>query len=192
MAKTNRPAGARRNVNTTRNNRGMYVDGNTARRLQETPVRNPRPSRQATPARRKKQANPRKNTEVQKAERSRQLSRQAQRNREKAMSMSRGFVVFLAVVCVAVLYFCINFLQVRTEISASMKRAAALETELTQLREDNDAYYSQVVSNVDLNKIKKIAIGRLGMKYPSDDQVKTYQTSRSSYVRQYQDIPESK
>lgn len=170
----------------------MYVDGNTARRLQETPVRNPRPSRQATPARRKKQANPRKNTEVQKAERSRQLSRQAQRNREKAMSMSRGFVVFLAVVCVAVLYFCINFLQVRTEISASMKRAAALETELTQLREDNDAYYSQVVSNVDLNKIKKIAIGRLGMKYPSDDQVKTYQTSRSSYVRQYQDIPESK
>ncbi|MDO4336982.1 MAG: hypothetical protein Q4C91_02730 [Eubacteriales bacterium] len=192
MAKTNRPAGARRNVNTARNNRGMYVDGNTARRLQETLVRNPRPSRQAAPARRKKQANPHKNTERQKAERSRQLSRQAQHNREKAMGMSRGFVVFLAVVCAAVLYFSINFLQVRTEISASMKKAAALETELTQLREDNDAYYSQVVSNVDLNEIKKIAIGRLGMKYPSDDQVKTYQTSRSSYVRQYQDIPESK
>lgn len=170
----------------------MYVDGNTARRLQETPVRTPRPSQQAAPARRKKQANPRKNTEAQRAERNRQLSRQAQRNREKAMSMNRGFVVFLAFVCVAVLYFSINYLQVRTEISASMKNAAALETELTQLREDNDAYYSQVVSNVDLNKIKKIAIGRLGMKYPSDDQIKTYQTSRSSYVRQYQDIPESK
>ena len=69
---------------------------------------------------------------------------------------------------------------------------AALESELSQLKEDNDAYYSQVTSNVDLTSIKKIAIGRLGMKYPSDDQTVTYETSRSSYVRQYQDVPDSK
>ncbi len=73
-----------------------------------------------------------------------------------------------------------------------MKTVASLESELTQLKEDNDAYYSQVTSNVDLNRIKKIAIGRLGMKYPSEDQKMTYETSGSSYVRQYQDVPESK
>ena len=73
-----------------------------------------------------------------------------------------------------------------------MKAVAVLESELTELKEDNDAYESQVTSNVDLNEIKKIAIGRLGMKYPSDDQKMTYQSSTSSYVRQYQDIPESK
>ena len=50
----------------------------------------------------------------------------------------------------------------------------------------------QVTSNVDLNKIKQIALGRLGMKYPSDDQTVTYSTSGNSYVRQYQDIPDSK
>ena len=43
-----------------------------------------------------------------------------------------------------------------------------------------------------LNKIKQIALGRLGMKYPSDDQTVTYSTSGNSYVRQYQDIPDSK
>ena len=36
-----------------------------------------------------------------------------------------------------------------------MSTVAALEEELSQLREDNDAYYSQVTSNVDLNLIKK-------------------------------------
>lgn len=49
-----------------------------------------------------------------------------------------------------------------------------------------------MTSNVDLNKIKQTALGRLGMKYPSDDQTVTYSTSGNSYVRQYQDIPDSK
>lgn len=53
-------------------------------------------------------------------------------------------------------------------------------------------YYSQVTSNVDLNQIKKTAIGHLGMRYPSDDQTVSYSTSGNSYVRQYQDVPDSK
>lgn len=187
MAKTNRPATARRNMNTARRNRGMYVEGSAARRLQEIPERNyPLPQEQI---RRRRTAA----KETAKAsERTRQVSRKTQRNREKAMSMNRGFVVFLAVVSAAVLFFCVNYLQLKSEITASMKTVASLEAELTQLKEDNDAYYSQVTSNVDLNRIKKIAIGRLGMKYPSEDQKMTYETSGSSYVRQYQDVPESK
>lgn len=173
-------------MNTARTNRGMYVEGNTARRLQEMPARS-YPAQQQ--ARRKK---PVEKQSMQTAQRSRSLSREAQRNREKAMSMNRGFVIFLAVVSAAVLFFCVHYLQLKSEITAQMKTVAVLESELTQLKEDNDAYYSQVTSNVDLNRIKKIAIGRLGMKYPSDEQKMTYQTSRSSYVRQYQDIPESK
>ena len=66
------------------------------------------------------------------------------------------------------------------------------ETELSQIKEDNNAYESQVTSDVDLNTIKKLAIGRLGMNYPKDDQKKTYTMPSNSYVRQYQDIPDSK
>lgn len=108
------------------------------------------------------------------------------------MGMSRGFVVFLAAVSVAVLFFSTHYIQLKSEITARLREVAALESELSQLKEDNDAYYSQVTSNVDLTSIKKVAIGRLGMKYPSDDQTVTYETSRSSYVRQYQDVPDSK
>lgn len=83
------------------------------------------------------------------------VSRQAQRNREKAMAMNKGFVLFLTAVSIAVLFTCINYLQVKSEITASMKNVANLESELAQLKEDNDAYYSQVTSAVDISEIKK-------------------------------------
>lgn len=121
-----------------------------------------------------------------------QLSKEAQKNRQKATAMNWGFVAFLAVVCVAILFCSVKYLRYKSEITAKMSTVASLEEELADLKEDNDAYYSQVTSNVDLNKIKQTALGRLGMKYPSDDQTVTYSTSGNSYVRQYQDIPDSK
>lgn len=187
MAKTNRTTTARRNANTARNVSGMYVEGSAARRLQESPERPYYPAQEPARKRQKVQQQPVKSAQPQY-----RLSKSAQRNRERAMAMNRGFVVFLAAVSVAILFCCINYLQLKSQITASMKNVATLEAELTQLKEDNDAYESQVTSNTDLSAIKKIAIGRLGMKYPSDNQVMTYRTEGNSYVRQYQDIPESK
>lgn len=187
MAKTsNRTATARRNVGSARNTRGMYVEGSAVRKLQEMPERRYVPPRQ-TPVR--KQAEP---IREQTAYKNRQLSREAQKNRAKATSMSKGFVCFIAVMSVCVLFCCIHYLQLKSEITGSMKTVARLESELAQLKEDNDAYYSQVNSAVDLAKIRKIAIGRLGMKYPTEEQIMTYETEGNSYVRQYQDIPDSK
>lgn len=164
-----------------RNARGMYVDGNTVRRLQEVPDRKMPASRgqsvQHSSAMRTVTAG------------KQGISRETRRNREKAMSMGRGFVAFLAVVSVAVLFCCVNYLQLKSELTGRIKTVASLESEWAQLKEENDAYESQVTSEVDLNQIKKIAIGRLGMHYPADSQKKTYSVPSSSYVRQYQDIP---
>ena len=205
MANTGRPTTTRRNPNTARTNRGVYVEGNTARRLQEAPARRNDPARHNDPSRRNdparkapagkrvrssntsKKAVSAKST----AAASRQTSRVTQRNREKAMSMNRGFVIFLTAVSVAVLFMCVHYLQLKWDLTAQMKTVAALEAQLSELKEENDAYESQVTTNVDLNAIKKIAIGRLGMRYPTDDQKMTYETSKNSYVRQYQDIPDS-
>ena len=122
----------------------------------------------------------------------RQTSRQVRKNRNKALHMSAGYVVFLAIAAIAALIVCTGYLKLQSEITSRSRNIASLQEELADLKEDNDAYYSQVTSNVDLNKIKQIALGRLGMKYPSDDQTETYSTSGNSYVRQYQDIPDSK
>ena len=192
MARTTRSETARRSRTSARTNRGMYVDGNTVRRLAEVPERKRQPGRQnpgrqQTDRNRKVQASP-----AQVPRQKHQLSKEAQKNRQKATAMNWGFVAFLAVVCVAILFCSVKYLRYKSEITAKMSTVASLEEELADLKEDNDAYYSQVTSNVDLNKIKQTALGRLGMKYPSDDQTVTYSTSGNSYVRQYQDIPDSK
>ena len=187
MDRTNRAVTARRGRESVRNARGTYVDGNTVRRLQEVPYR-PYPASGMPAERRRKVKKPASQT----VRRSREVSREAIRNRRKAMSMGKGFVVFLAVMCAAVLFFCVTYLQLRSDITGRIKNVAALESELSELKEDNDAYESQVTSNVDLNRIKTIAIGRLGMNYPTDAQKKTYTMSNNSYVRQYQDVPDSK
>lgn len=186
MERTNRAVTSRKNRTNARNARGMYVDGNAVRRLQEVPAR-PYQAPGAQTARRV-----RENMPERPAAQPRQLSREAQRNREKAKSMGRGFVVFLAAVSVAVLFCCVNYLQLKSELTGKIKTVASLETELSQIKEDNNAYESQVTSDVDLNTIKKLAIGHLGMNYPKDDQKKTYTMPSNSYVRQYQEVPESK
>ena len=171
MARTTRSETARRSRTSARTNRGMYVDGNTVRRLAEVPERKRQPGRQ-NPGRQQTNRNRRVQASPAQVPRQKhQLSKEAQKNRQKATAMNWGFVAFLAVVCVAILFCSVKYLRYKS---------------------DNDAYYSQVTSNVDLNKIKQTALGRLGMKYPSDDQTVTYSTSGNSYVRQYQDIPDSK
>ena len=182
MARTTRSETARRSRTSARTNRGMYVDGNTVRRLAEVPERKRQPGRQ-NPGR--QQTNRNRRVQASPA----QVPRQ---KHQKATAMNWGFVAFLAVVCVAILFCSVKYLRYKSEITAKMSTVASLEEELADLKEDNDAYYSQVTSNVDLNKIKQTALGRLGMKYPSDDQTVTYSTSGNSYVRQYQDIPDSK
>ena len=163
----------------------MYVQGNAVKRLQEVPQRTDLPEIQE----RRRLAQKRKQKSAVPVTPAKQVvSRQAQRNREKAMAMNKGFVLFLTAVSIAVLFTCINCLQVKSEITASMKNVANLESELAQLKEDNDAYYSQVTSAVDISEIKKKAIGELGMKYPSEDQIQSYTTEGNSYVRQYQDV----
>lgn len=182
MERTNRAVTNRKTKVNARSARGMYVDGNTVRRLQEVPQRKP-------PASREPSVNKNSSTTRVVTAGKPSVSREIRRNREKAMSMGRGFVTFLAVVSVAVLFCCVNYLQLKSELTGKIKTVANLESEWAQLKEENDAYESQVTSDVDLNQIKKIAIGRLGMNYPSESQKKTYSVPSSSYVRQYQDVP---
>ncbi len=187
MAEARSAATARRNLNNIERNRRMYVEGSAARRLQEVPSRREYPDRDYANARRHISAMPKTKT----VRENRELSRETRKNREKAQSMNLGFVIFLAIVSVAILFVCVHYLQLKSELTSNKSHIASLEAQLTELKEDNDAYYNQVTSNVDLNRIKKIAIGRLGMKYPSEGQKRTYATESNSYVRQYQDVPTS-
>lgn len=140
------------------------IDGNTVRKIQAIPQEEP---------------------EV------RPVCRTTSRNRARTRAMSRGYVMFLAVVSAAALFMCVRYLQMKSAITTQTKEIATAESELSQLKADNDALYNSVISSVDLEKIKDKAMNELGMTYPQEDQIYQFDTAGNSYVRQYKDVPDT-
>ena len=191
MARTTRSETARRSRTSARTNRGMYVDGNTVRRLAEVPERKRQPGRQ-NPGRQQTNRNRRVQASPAQVPRQKhQLSKEAQKNRQKATAMNWGFVAFLAVVCVAILFCSVKYLRYKSEITAKMSTVASLEEELADLKEDNTTRYNAVLNSVNLEEIREKAINELGMVYASPEQIIKYKSPTSNTVKQYEDIPKS-
>ena len=53
----------------------------------------------------------------------------------------------------------------------------------------NDEEYSRIISSVDLDHVKNVAINELGMQYAEEGQVVTIETQGDDYVRQYAQMP---
>lgn len=149
-----------------RENTGYYVDGNTVR---------------VAPAEWEEE-NPQR----------RQVSRKTRKNRTKAMSMSRGFVVFLSAMSIVAMFMCVSYVQLKTEITRQTRKIASLQTDLNDLKSDNDALENSYEASVDLTEVYKIATEKLGMHYPNEKQIVSYNADGSGYVRQYSDVPGDK
>lgn len=117
-------------------------------------------------------------------------SHRIRRNQERAMYMDLPYVIMLTIASVFTLYLCINYLHVQSSITARMHNIERLETQLEQLKAENDALETSINTSVDLNKIYDIATKELGMVYARKNQVLMYDKTESEYVRQYEDIPE--
>ena len=139
----------------------------------------------------------------QKANRKRTSAATISRNRQNATQMQRGFVVFLMIASIAVLFSCIHYLQLKSELTYKMQTVANLESELEELRNYNDAYENEVLNSVDLEEIKQKAIGTWYLRLlsnsaerfnrtPDAEQVQEYDANSKGYMRQYQIVGEEK
>ena len=142
-----------------------YVDGNTVRKLQAVPGRKEE-RRTGTSA-----------------------SRATRRNRERALQMNFSYVAFLAVAAVVTVMVCINYLKLQSQSTTYQKTVTSLNTQLSELKLENDSQYNRIVSSVDLEHVKDVAMNELGMTYPREDQIYEYSASENDYVKQYQDVP---
>ena len=70
-----------------------------------------------------------------------------------------------------------------------MENIAELESQLSDLKIENDAEYSRATSSIDLEEMKRIAMEELGMVYADKEQVVIYEDKEAEYFRQYEDIP---
>lgn len=144
----------------------MYVDGSAARKLEveEKPVK-------------KKQVHPKT-----------RKARKKEARKMTAVSFGYFFVMvaFIMTVCVIL----IGYINLQSDITNRIEHISSMESELNSLKQENDETYTKIMSEVDLEEIKRIAIGELGMKYAKDGQVITYTGEGSDYVRQYSNIPD--
>lgn len=156
-------------------NKNYYINGSTVRELETQPVR------------REKGRNEQELAEIRRKKNRRNAAR---RNREKAMYMGRGQVVFLTVCALISAAAAAGYIQIQAQVSSSMRQIAALESKVTDLKADNDAKYKSITTSVDLDYVKEVAINELGMKYAAEDQVVYYSIDKNNFMDQYQDIPE--
>ena len=151
-----------------------YVNGSTVRQLEAQPVRRERIDR----------------TKIQEEQKKKRRRNAAKRNRERALHMSRGYVAFLTL-CVGVVAFAaVALVQIQSQVTQRMEHIAALESQITDLKADNDARYKEIVTAVDLDYIKDVAMNQLGMQYATEDQIIYYSVENNNFMDQYSDIPE--
>ena len=114
----------------------------------------------------------------------------AKRNREKALHMSKAYVVFLTT-CVIISAFAAGYyIQAQAQVTNRMHEVAALESQVTDIKTDNDARLKRIETSVDLDYIKDVAMNQLGMKYAQEGQIVYYTVDNSNYMNQYSDIPQ--
>lgn len=105
------------------------------------------------------------------------------KNRDRARHMSAGYVLFLAVAMSICALILVNYVQLQAELTSVTRIVADKESELNNLKTANNEMYNRIVSGINLEDIKRIAICDLGMKYAQEGQIIYYQKNESDYMR---------
>ena len=152
--------------------RQAYGEGNTVRKLNAVPRRLP------------------EEQERREQEKRRNTDRRTRMNRERALRMNPAYLLFLTLAVVATVGICSMYIKLQADLSSRKSHVASLESQILELRTDNDAALNRIETSVDLTEVKDTAMNSLGMVYPSQDQIVYYEVDNNDYMNQYQDIPE--
>ena len=157
---------------TTENH--YYVDGNTVRRMDTAPDY-------------RRQYKERIDRE--KEEELRRKKRIARRNQERALRMSRSYVVFLTMAVIVFGVFAGTYIKIQSDVTARMNQIASLESQIADLKADNDEAFKRISNSVDLDSVRNTAMNELGMFYAKESQIIYYSVGYDDYMNQFGEIP---
>lgn len=127
-------------------------------------------------------------TEIQN-EPKKKLSVAIRKNRDKAVHMNAGYVIFLAAALIFAGFVLVGYIQLQFDIACSIDKIAKMENQYMNLKLENDELYNRITNSIDLEEVKKVAVEELGMRYALEGQVVTIVGEGSDYVRQFSAIP---
>lgn len=149
-----------------RNLRTSYINGNTARKLSAVP-------------------------DIRREEETRRQPKphiRPHRQPRGMQTISFTSLLVLAAASIATVYVCVEYLKLQYDVSAMDKNIISMEKELTAITKENDAEYDAINTAYDLDYVYRVAVEELGMVYPRDNTVITYESGGVDYVRQYEDM----
>lgn len=174
----------RRVENRKVNKEFMYVtEGNAVRKVAAEPKR----TTKSTPVKRNLTQD-----EVRQIRRNNRNYRTSYRENENAFTMSVPYVIFLSVAVVMVVFMCIKYLNLNSEISSVKENISTLETKIDTISAQNDAIDYEINGYIDVQHVLKVAKEDLGMVNASSDQIRYYDSSDTEFMKQYADIPNQK
>ena len=93
-------------------------------------------------------------------------------------------VLSMAGVIILMCVFLLRYISLQFEVTNAVEEISEMETELSDLKSDNDEAMNAVESSINLDDIKYRAIAELGMTYADEDQIIVYSNEEDDYVRQ--------
>ena len=147
-----------------RDKSGFYVYGNTVRQAETLPRKTKSPYSQQR-------------------EQTKRTSSRVVKNRNRAMSISPAYAVFLTAAAVCAVLICVLYLNLQSEVVS--------RSELADLTEANNTAYNSAADSVNLETVRDRAMNEMGMVYAAQGTIVEYDSPEGDYVKQYNDIPES-
>ena len=75
------------------------------------------------------------------------------------------------------------------ERALRMSKSSSLESQIADLKADNDEAYKRINTSVDLDSIRNTAMTEYGMSYAKESQIVYYTVNDDDYMNQYSEIP---
>lgn len=166
MGTQNRAATARtyqNRANGRTNQNITYLYGSAAPKVEVTPQRRPQrePERRNAP-----------------------VTRQKQRVQAKPSPVNVPLLVLTLIAFFMSGALMIKYISLNSQITALKQGIETLDSQINTLKAENDEYYGRIMSNIDLEKVREVAIMDLGMVYASEGQIITYDSQIDDYVEQ--------
>lgn len=172
-----------------------YVYGNTVRKIHRKSVENGaerRGERRYVSGERygyvRESALPEREPE-ERPKRKRQEKPRKERKPVKLPGISgRGFA-FLGTMLTSVVILAFSYLSGKNTVAQQKSEIVSLQSEIAEMKEQNDEIRQNIVNSVNLADIYKIATKKLKMVHAGKDQIYTYSNKKSNMVKQYANIP---
>ena len=113
----------------------------------------------------------------------RRVSQTTKKNREHVHSMSPAYVLVLMLCLCTACVVIIWYVNLQSQVKSQVSVINQLESQLNAARQANDEEALRIENSIDLEEIKRIAIGELGMTYPEEGQIISYTSVGTDYMR---------